>query len=193
MKRCSKCGELKPLSEYYAAKGCKDGLRGDCKSCFAERAKARYAEKSDEIKAYVNAWRRDNREHVRAWQRQYNAGRKRENRDTHLRRTFGITLEDFEVMLAAQGGGCAICGRAAPAGTSLHVDHDHETGVVRGLLCFTCNGALGMFTENEEYLARATDHVSSGGFVPSGAPEMIELARGRASMLAAAGSDQSGD
>ena len=193
MKRCSKCGELKPLSEYYAAKGCKDGLRGDCKSCFAERAKARYAEKSDEIKAYVNAWRRDNREHVRAWQRQYNAGRKRENRDTHLRRTFGITLEDFEAMLSAQGGGCAICGRAAPEGTSLHVDHDHETGVVRGLLCFTCNGALGMFTENEEYLARATEYVSSGGFVASGAPEMIELARGRASALAAAGSDRSGD
>jgi hypothetical protein len=193
VKRCSKCGEVKPLDQYYAAKGCKDGLRGDCKACFSARAKARYAVKSDAIKAYVNAWRSENREHVRAWQKQYNAGRKRENRDAHLRRTFGITLEDFEALLVAQGGGCAICGRAAPEGTSLHVDHDHETGVVRGLLCFTCNGALGMFTENEEYLARATDYVSSGGFAPSGAPELLELARGRALALVAAGGDQHGD
>jgi hypothetical protein len=124
---------------------------------------------------------------VRAWQKQYNAGRKRENRDTHLRRTFGITIDDFETMLIAQGGGCAICGRPAPEGTSLHVDHDHETGVVRGLLCFTCNGALGMLTENDEYLARAFDYASSGGFAPSGAPEFIELARERAAALVAAG------
>jgi hypothetical protein len=175
------------LDQFYAAEGCKDGLRGDCKACFSARAKARYAAKSDEIKAYVNMWRSENREHVRAWQKQYNAGRKRENRDAHLRRTFGITLEDFDAMLAAQGGGCAICGRPAPEGSSLHVDHDHETGVVRGLLCFTCNGALGMLTENDEFLTRAADYVTSGGFVPSGAPELIELARGRAAVLAPVG------
>ena len=190
MKRCSKCGELKPLDQYYAAKGCKDGLRGDCKACFSARARARYAAKSDEIKAYVNAWRRENREHVRAWQKQYNAGRKRENRNTHLRRTFGITLEDYDVMLATQGGGFAICGRAAPEGSSLHVDHDHETGAVRGLLCFTCNGALGMLSENDQFLTRAADYVSSGGFVSSGAADMIELARGRALALVGGGAGE---
>ena len=193
MKRCSKCGELKSLDQYYAAKGCRDGLRGDCKSCFAARAKARYAEKSDEIKAYVKRWQQENAEYVRAYRKRRRQEIRGLGRNAYLKRVFGITLEDFEAMLSAQGGGCAICGRAAPEGTSLHVDHDHETGVVRGLLCFTCNGALGMFTENEEYLARATDYVSSGGFVPSGAPEMIELARRRASMLVAAGSDRSGD
>jgi hypothetical protein len=97
--------------------------------------------------------------------------------------------EDFEAMLLAQGGGCAICGRAAPEGTSLHVDHDHETGVVRGLLCFTCNGAIGMFTENDEHPTRAADYVSSGGFASSGAPEMAELARGRAAALVPARGD----
>jgi hypothetical protein len=101
--------------------------------------------------------------------------------------TFGITLADFDAMLAAQGGGCAICGRSAPEGTSLHVDNDHETGAVRGLLCFTCNGALGMFTENEEFLVRAVDYVTSGGVVASGAPEMIDLARRRAVALVSAG------
>jgi hypothetical protein len=65
--------------------------------------------------------------------------------------------------------------------------------VVLGLLCFTCNGALGMFTENEEYLTRATDYVSSGGFVPSDAAELVALARGRAVALVAVGGDRHGD
>jgi hypothetical protein len=126
---------------------------------------------------------------VRKYRKQRRAEIRGLGRDAYLRRTFGITLEDFEAMLLAQGGGCAICGRAAPEGTSLHVDHDHETGVVRGLLCFTCNGAIGMFTENDEHLTRAADYVSSGGFASSGAPEMAELARGRAAALVPARGD----
>ncbi len=65
------------------------------------------------------------------------------SRRSHLKRTFGITPEEYEARLAEQGGGCAVCGRAPKAGKSLHVDHDHESGYVRGLLCFSCNAALG--------------------------------------------------
>jgi hypothetical protein len=187
VKRCSKCGEFKPLTEYYAAKGCRDGLRGDCKTCFAVRAKARYELKRDEIIASVSQWQKDNAERVRAYRKQYNATRRSVLREQHLVRKFGITLDEFEAMLAAQGGGCAVCGRSAPEGTSLHVDHDHDSGVVRGLLCFTCNGALGMFTENEHLLTRAADYVNCGGFVASGAPEMMEVAQQRAAALAATG------
>jgi hypothetical protein len=187
VKRCSKCRELKALDQFYAEKTCRDGVRPDCKSCFAARAKARYEAKRDDIIAYVSQWQKDNPERVRAYRKQYNASRKSELREGHLKRKFGITLADFEAMLAAQGGGCAICGRPAPEGTSLHVDHDHETGVVRGLLCFTCNGALGMLTENEEHLARAADYVSSGGFVASGATELVAIARERALALVGGG------
>ena len=59
--------------------------------------------------------------------------------------TFGITPEQYDEMLLAQGGGCAICGRACPTGRALAVDHDHETGIVRALLCVTCNRHLGIF------------------------------------------------
>jgi hypothetical protein len=58
-------------------------------------------------------------------------------------------------MLAAQGGVCAIC-RAAPA---QHVDHDHETGAVRALLCFNCNGGLGQFKDNPTLLHAAAYYV----------------------------------
>jgi hypothetical protein len=62
---------------------------------------------------------------------------------------------EADVMLEAQGGVCAIC-QAAPAA---HVDHDHETGAVRALLCFNCNGGLGQFKDDPEVLRAAADYV----------------------------------
>jgi 5-methylcytosine-specific restriction endonuclease McrA len=186
MKQCSKCGEVKPLTEYYGEKTARDGVRPECKACNLAARKLWYAENKDREIARVKAWQQANAARVYERNREYRRANPDRIREGHLKRTFGITLEDFEAMLAAQGGGCAICGRPAPEGTSLHVDHDHETGVVRGLLCFTCNGALGMLTENEDHLLRAADYVSSGGFVPTSAPEMLSLARTRAVALTAA-------
>lgn len=62
-------------------------------------------------------------------------------RDAYLRRTYGITLEDYRVIAAHQGGVCAVCGRP-PKTRALHVDHDHKTKRVRGLLCFQCNALV---------------------------------------------------
>jgi hypothetical protein len=69
-------------------------------------------------------------------------------RDFHLRRRYGIDSTDFDRMLAEQGGKCAGCHLVAPN----HVDHDHATGVVRGLLCFNCNQALGNVRDNPAVL-----------------------------------------
>jgi hypothetical protein len=57
-------------------------------------------------------------------------------------RRYGIGAAEFDELDAQQGGVCAICGRESPE----HVDHDHETGKVRGILCFNCNGGLGQFS-----------------------------------------------
>jgi Recombination endonuclease VII len=78
------------------------------------------------------------------------------SRTYHLKRRYGISAEDADAMLEAQGGLCAIC-RAAPAA---HVDHDHVTGAVRALLCFNCNGGLGQFKDNPEFLHAAAYYVS---------------------------------
>ncbi len=64
-------------------------------------------------------------------------------RDETLRRRYGISAQDYDLLLAGQGGVCALCGNEAYGRARLHVDHDHETGDVRGLLCFHCNTALG--------------------------------------------------
>jgi hypothetical protein len=76
-------------------------------------------------------------------------------RTYHLRRRYGITAEEADLMLESQGGACAIC-RSAPAD---HVDHDHETGSVRALLCFNCNGGLGQFRDDPAVLRAAADYV----------------------------------
>ena len=67
-----------------------------------------------------------------------------------------MTLEDYEALLAAQNGTCAICGHDGPRrGTRFHVDHDHESGAVRGLLCDTCNKGIGMFGDKRHLLLEA--------------------------------------
>jgi DNA-directed RNA polymerase subunit RPC12/RpoP len=68
------------------------------------------------------------------------AKRRTASRNTHLMRAYGITVAQYEALLVAQGGACAICG--GRRGYKLAVDHDHKTGRVRGLLCKLCNGRI---------------------------------------------------
>ena len=83
-------------------------------------------------------------------------------RTYHLRRRYGITAAEFDGMFEAQGGLCAIC-RTAPAA---HVDHDHDTGEVRELLCFNCNGGLGQFKDDPEVLRAAARYVERHRSLP---------------------------
>ena len=152
-KRCSKCGDTKPLTDFYKCKGGVGGVRGDCKACFSVRAHAWYEQNREHVIKRVKQWRQDNRERALETERKVRARRKPAAREDHLQRTFGISQADYELMLKTQRGGCAICARPPHQGSSLHVDHDHETGRVRGLLCFRCNGGLGQFAEDGDRLA----------------------------------------
>lgn len=69
--------------------------------------------------------------------------------DTYYMKTYGITREEFDSMVEAQGGLCAVCGRDNN-GKPLCVDHNHTTGEVRELLCTPCNAALGQLQEDPE-------------------------------------------
>lgn len=161
MKRCSKCGEELPLTEFYREASARDGYRGDCKRCFQVRAKARYPQVREQAIARAKAWQQANPERVRAYQRERRTRPevKAKDRAGHLRRKFGITLETYDEMLAAQEGVCGICERPPRDDISLHVDHEHGTGRVRGLLCFRCNNALGDFEDDAVLLLRAADYV----------------------------------
>jgi RNase P subunit RPR2 len=78
------------------------------------------------------------------------AGQLREN---HLNRKFNMTVEQFNLRLSEQGGKCAGCGTTEPGGMgSFHVDHDHETGEIRKLLCMNCNRCLGAAKDDPKLL-----------------------------------------
>lgn len=84
-------------------------------------------------------------------------------RDAHLRRKYGITAADYDRMLTEQSGGCALCGKKPDEqkryGKFLHVDHDHGTGRVRGLLCDQHNLLLGRWDHDPILLRRAAAYL----------------------------------
>ncbi len=74
-------------------------------------------------------------------------------RESALTKKYGMTLADYAIRLASQGGTCALCFRG-PAAKPLHVDHDHKTGRIRGLLCHQCNWYLGVVDKDPKILSR---------------------------------------
>lgn len=115
----------------------------------------------EEKNAYRREWTKNHKEHTREYHIRRHAENPRLRPDQHLRKTYGITLEDYERMHAEQGGVCAICKKDAPGGRGkrFHVDHDHQTGAVRGLLCHQCNVSLGAFEENVDVMRAAVDYI----------------------------------
>lgn len=80
--------------------------------------------------------------------------------DGILRRTFGITLDEYNGMYESQNGLCAICGKPDEVeGRRLAVDHNHDTGHIRALLCGNCNRGLGNFQDDPEMLVKATRYL----------------------------------
>jgi hypothetical protein len=124
---------------------------------FSEEEKAKRRARS-------KAWREANpdrqREHIAAWKRRYPMRTK----DFERRRKFGLPLGQYEAMLAAQENRCLICKgeNLVESKRSLAVDHDHNTGAIRGLLCYRCNVGLGYFLHDPQRLASAISYLSGG-------------------------------
>ena len=125
MKKCSKCGEEKPLKEFDTSKKAKDGKHTQCKLC-----RALY------------------RESRRAEQRLY-------DNTISKARKYGISVEELADRMKVTK--CEICGTSEPKGRHnvFHIDHNHDTGEVRGMLCHDCNTGYGSFKEDVEILNKA--------------------------------------
>jgi Recombination endonuclease VII len=157
-KRCTKCGEVKPLSEFYAADGMRDGHRNDCIVCNKAARRERTARNPEPHRERARRWAAENPERRAAYAAEYRnrPDRKRAMRDLYYRRTYGITADQADEILASQNGCCAICCKPAPERlASMHLDHDHETGQIRGFLCLDCNHGLGKLRDSPDLLLRA--------------------------------------
>lgn len=184
MRRCKKCGELTPADAFYKNTGGRDGLRPECKSCTSARRKQWYATNREREIERVRQWQQANHERYLAKQAEYRARSERDDRAGHLRRKFAMTVEDYDRMAREQGGACAICSRPPRTGTRLHVDRDHETGRVRGLLCFSCNVAVGQLQHDPSRIVRAADYLEDD----AERDRLVAAARSRVRELVRAGS-----
>jgi hypothetical protein len=81
-------------------------------------------------------------------------------RDRHYRLNYGLTIAQRDTLLVAQGGVCAICGTDQPDRGGWHVDHDHGTDEVRGVLCRACNNGIGDMRDSVEILERAIRYLT---------------------------------
>lgn len=101
--------------------------------------------------------RKKDPEKLRIWYRDWSKRNPGKARERHLRQVHGISVEQYQAMLAAQGGGCAICGGPPDRKgvKPFYVDHDHMTGKIRGLLCNRHNAGLGHFSDDITLLEAA--------------------------------------
>jgi hypothetical protein len=174
-KTCTKCQTEKALSEFYANGGFRDGVHPHCKKCRSEYHR-KYHQKNREANcARSKKWREDNEKSYRAKKRAYYLKHKdlirvkakqwdlehqEESWANDIRYRFGLTSVKYYAILKDQGGVCKICGNP-PKGKQkrLCVDHDHKTGVIRGLLCEHCNRGLGCFKDDPALLGTAMDYL----------------------------------
>jgi len=80
-------------------------------------------------------------------------------RETNLMKSFGMTIEEYDKLAEFQQNGCAICRLPCISGRRLAVDHNHETGEIRGLLCVKCNAVLGLINDDENLILKIIDYL----------------------------------
>jgi hypothetical protein len=135
-KICNKCKVPKELDEFYKHPDYKDGRCGQCKECQNK---------------YSKKYQQENKEN-----------HTKNARKSRFKIKYNISLEEYDKLAISQNNKCAICGISREEhGKNLYVDHCHKTGKVRGLLCISCNHAIGMFKENIDTMLNAILYLNS--------------------------------
>lgn len=157
---CKKCGVEKPETAYH-----RDGhgyLYRQCKECYNAEQQAKYHEDVETSREYnrTKAFHRSQaaRDYRKAYRAKHASEIARKKYEGRIRRVYGMSVEDYEALRDSQGGVCVVCGRD-PSPKRLYVDHDHATGLVRGLLCNNCNSAIGLLADNPAAMRAAAAYV----------------------------------
>lgn len=138
------------------------------RTAVAARRKAAYAANATAVRAKSRAYYTANKDRAAAQAREYRKHNVDKRRMQKRRWTYGITVDAFCELWNLQAGRCAIClCRLVDDGSrQCHVDHDHTSGEVRGLLCVDCNVALGRFKDDPAAMRRAAEYVELGRLAP---------------------------
>lgn len=143
MKMCKKCKLELPITKFGKNSSLKSGISNICKLCEAERKRLKY-NSSNEVRI----------------------SKIKQRYDYDIERKYGITPNEYIRLMESQNGCCAICDNPEVIVNKtgelrmLCVDHHHETGEIRGLLCHKCNYGLGIYNDNSELLMKASLYLS---------------------------------
>jgi hypothetical protein len=197
---CPDCGVEKPLTEFTLNKRRPDGRGTYCRDCFNVRSRQHREKRATAERRALRRKRsvpsghkycprcqqtlplssfgsnRSSRDGYTSYCRSCHNTVGRETkirlyggtREYHLRHRYGITVAEFDALVETQGGTCAVC-----PGKPEHVDHDHETGTVRGVLCFNCNQALGNVRDDPDILYGLVDYLARHGRAAENPPELF--------------------
>lgn len=169
---CRMCHQWKPIAEFHASQHAPGGYDYRCKPCarhqtkiWREKRKRAYIPPPAETTKLCGSCRvvksalefdvdRRTTSGLYAWCKTCSRVRKYK---------LNLYKDDYREMYEAQQGLCLICGTAQPPPEPLNIDHDHETGVVRGLLCHLCNVGLGAFRDRPDLLESAANYLRANG------------------------------
>lgn len=145
MKECTDCHAVKPFDQFYRDQKQSSGLNPRCKVCVNKRNRAYEAANREK----TNEWKR--RAAVRRW----------------VKKVLGVSLDQFNAIQLRAGGHCELCGRSEQTTSKngnqfrLALDHDHVSGIARGMLCRPCNTALGCASDNPELLRKMAAYIEN--------------------------------
>lgn len=186
---CNKCG-VELDDENYTIPTSKKRNISNCDTCVREYKRKQYIKNQEKIRQQSREWRKKNPEKAKQktyeWRKKnpermkqqrkvwyITKGKQRYNdrieqiRNRTLQRRYGITLDEAKEIFESQNHKCKICGRelklygSKNAEDTAHIDHNHTTGQVRGILCSSCNTGLGKFYDNPVFLQAAIDYLNN--------------------------------
>lgn len=152
LKECSTCKEVKGVEYFCFCIKNNDGYDKRCKSCRNKSYKKYYAKPETVAKKKIY------------YQKNYLINKSKvlhRNKLYNIKRLYNITHEEYLNILISQNNKCLICGDTITPGCGCHLDHDHETGKIRGFLCQGCNKGLGHFRDNPKLLLSAYNYLTS--------------------------------
>lgn len=144
-KQCTKCKETKPLSEYFKESRYPTKPRPSCKSCTAN---------------YNKEWKAKNPGKVK----QMEHNKRAKQKYSRFKKKYGLSEDQYIQLVAQQNGRCRLCKRHFDEDDRAYrsvVDHDHKTGIVRGLLHNNCNAGLGYFEDDPDILEAAWAYITA--------------------------------
>ena len=134
---CTSCGKMKTFDSFPQDKSSKYGLGSQCSECANKKARAHHAARVASDPSF-----------------------KRKKKDAYIKHKYKITLDQYENKLLSQGCRCAICDiPLATSGSRTHLDHCHNTNVLRDFLCTNCNRGLGHFQDSSHLLRSAAKYL----------------------------------